>query len=559
MHRGFLKLEDDGRRIEVPERMIVGRTSECDLVLDDNAASRRHIEITLEPMGFCWKDLKSSNGTLINGVRMLGGVLKDGDRIQIGDTRMRFVQEEVATANIKLPEERLFSETILDSSGVVNQPETNKTATDLLEAVYSVTNEMVSSFDPSQLVDRLLEMTLRAIDAQRGAILLADGEGNLLESSSLNRALQSKDDTFFAADPSKVRISNTVAQRVLQQGESVLYQDADDDTELNAAASIVSMSLRSIVCAPIRTKDRILGILYIDSNRDAHAYTHDDMLVASAVGNSAGLALENARLHKESLDRQRIEQEIETAWTIQEGFLTRDWGDDDPRFQVYGETRPAKTVGGDFYDFIRPEQDVAGILIGDVSGKGVPAALMMAQLLAEFRIHARDHESPAEVLRQLNRGASKRSSRGLFCTLCYIRIDLKRGVTMCANAGHNPPLHISGGRAQSIADATGPPVGILPDGPWEDEALSIAAGDTLLLYTDGIVEARCETTQLDVNNPEPPTEYELDRLAALCSGECADASPVELIAAVNRDVLSFCAPALPHDDCTMIALRLAGQ
>jgi len=554
VRRGYLVLEEDGRRVEVPERMVVGRTSECDLVVDDNAASRRHIEITLEPLGFQWRDLKSSNGTLINGMRMLGGVLKNGDVIQIGDTRMKFEQEEVATANLKRPASRIFSETVLDSSGHAKRPEVNRTASDLLEAVYSVTNEMVSSFDPAQLVDRLLDMTLKAINAQRGAILLADKDGNLLEDSPLNRAFEYAANGFQKADPKQIRISSTVARRVLQQGESVLYQDADDDSELNAAASIVSMSLRSIVCAPLRAKDRILGVLYIDSDRAEHSYTNEDMLVASAVGNSAGLALENARLHKESLDRQRIEQEIETAWTIQEGFLVREWAHDDPRFQVYGETRPAKTVGGDFYDYVRPEADVVGILIGDVSGKGVPAALMMAQMLAEFRIHARDHGSPADVLSQLNRSASKRSSRGLFCTLCYIRLDLRTGEATCANAGHNPPLHITSDGIAAIAEASGPPVGILPDGPWQDETLNIGVGDALLLYTDGIVEARSQVTQLDLSKPEPPQEYELEHLIEFCRTQ-PDCAPDALIAAVNHDVLKFCAPEHPHDDCTMIALR----
>ena len=134
-------------------------------------------------------------------------------------------------------------------------------------------------------------------------------------------------------------------------------------------------------CVPIRTQDSISGILYIDTNIVDHAYTQDDLLLAAAAGNSAGLALQNAQNHQALLQKQRIEQDVEAAWNIQEGFLVSDWSTDDSRFEVYGRTRPARIVGGDFYDFVRIDKDRVGLLIGDVSGKGMPAALTMACLL----------------------------------------------------------------------------------------------------------------------------------------------------------------------------------
>ena len=221
------------------------------------------------------------------------------------------------------------------------------------------------------------------------------------------------------------------------------------------SVSIAALNLTSILCVPIRTQNEILGILYIDTDIADHEYTEDDMLLAAAAGNSAGLALENARIHQDLLEKQRIEQDIEAAWTIQEGFLVSDWPTDDPRFEVYGLTRPAKVVGGDFYDFARIDEDHVGLLIGDVSGKGVPAALTMAQLLAEFRLCATGADSPAEVLRRLNERMVVRSRRGTFCTAALVALNLGTGNFMGANAGHHPVLRISSDRSVHLLAGLG--------------------------------------------------------------------------------------------------------
>ncbi len=157
-------------------------------------------------------------------------------------------------------------------------------------------------------------------------------------------------------------------------------------------------------------------------------------------------------------------------------------------------------MGGDFYDFVHTSSDHVGILIGDVSGKGVPAALTMAQLLAEFRLRAREFESPAAVLGALNADLAERAQRGMFCTLCYIVIDLPTGRYRGANAGHHPCLHMGGKGISFICEASGPPAGIVPVVDWEVEEGVLSPGDSLLLYTDGIIEARKMITQVATAN-----------------------------------------------------------
>jgi phosphoserine phosphatase RsbU/P len=563
--RGFVIVDADGRKVPVDDSLVVGRTTESGLMIDDNAASRRHMEIKARPDTFVWKDLGSTNGTILNGAKMLAGELKDGDHIQIGETSLTFevhgtVDNGNGASDTDEPsdEYRLFNETIMDAQGLVQKPEAapSKT-TQLLEAVYTVANEIATNYEVCSLMDGVLKTTLRAINAQRGAIFLADKDNELLPCPMCGTVHSIANGDLSKVQLGDIEISGTVAARVIRDGECVLYQDTDSDSELNASESIMSLQLRSIICVPLRAKHGILGVLYIDSDRQDQNYSHDDLLLAASVGNSAGLALENAKMHTEILEKQRIEQDLATAWTIQEGFLIKEWPDDDSRFDVYGETRPAKTVGGDFYDYVRPAKDIVGILLGDVSGKGVPAALTMAQLLAQFRLLARDLDSPGEILKELNRGLVKRSQRGMFCTLCYLTVDLTNGHVVCANAGHHAVAQIGKDGLSSFGDATGPPAGILADGPWIETRSVISPGDSLLLYTDGILEARSMTTLVESETPAAPVEYEEEGLRR-CTEKLYGESARTIIDAVNTDIQRFTAPAPPHDDCTMIAMRYRG-
>ncbi|NIA13369.1 MAG: SpoIIE family protein phosphatase [Nitrospiraceae bacterium] len=557
MIRSFLvrKMPDGTERREsVGDGTIIGRTDDSGFVIDDSAASRRHAEIKVRGNSFYLCDLGSTNGTQVNGRRMLEADLHDGDLIAIGDTELRFETEEAADDVHPMA---TFVGTIIDGDSEMTVTSSGDRSEALFQAIYTVTNAIASNYEPCNLIDRILETTVEAIHAQRGALFLQkDGELSPCPVCGAVHAI--RDGQLARSDMSEIRVSRTVAQRVLQGGESVLFQDADEG-EFAAAESIVSLNLRSIICAPLRAKSGILGILYIDTDRASHAYTEDDMLLSSAVANSAGLAIENAHMHQELLEKQRMEQEIEFAWTIQEGFLVKDWPQDCAEFDVYGETRPAKVVGGDFYDFVRPLPGCVGILIGDVSGKGVPAALSMAQLLAQFRLCAQSCESPAKVLEALNEDLAKRSQRGMFCTLCYILLDLRTGQTLCANAGHHPVLHIQASGVGSFGEATGPPAGILPVAPWVDTDAELAHGDSVLLYTDGVAEARRVFTgsNTDTRSGEPD-EYGLEGLYSIAE-RTRGLGPRELIDAINEDVLAYCAPEPPHDDCTMIAVRYLGS
>lgn len=557
-------------KMHVGYGLILGRAVDCDYVLRDDSVSRRHMEIKEEDGVYLWKDLGSTNGVLINEERLRQGELIHGDLIRIAATTLRFeVSQDLSSES---PKSTVFREVVLDRDGRVDtNPRTpvstaSKEAHHLLDAVYAVMNDIATEYDPCSLVDQILKTTMKAIDGQRGALFFAAPNSTRSDSLSTetllpcpvcNRTHLIQDGKIIHTDTNTINISRTVVRRVLENGESVLIRDTESSGDIEKSESIQKMSLTSIICVPVRGKSGTTGILYIDTDRLDQHYTHQHMLLSTAVGNSAGLALENARLHRDVVEKERFEEEIRHAGKIQRDFLTTNWPDEDEAFSVYGETHPARVVGGDFYDFVRPRPHQVGLLIGDVSGKGMPAALAMARILAEFRVLVSLKLSPKRVMIELNKEFVQRTQQGMFCTLCYLTLDLNTGKVRCTNAGHFSVIKINQFETSEFGQSTGVPIGILLDEHWSETETTIEKGDTLLLYSDGIIEARGSTTHIGDESPSMPDQYGTPALIGL-SRDMAGESPKVLVKEIMKDVERFCEPGVPHDDCTLLALRYTG-
>jgi sigma-B regulation protein RsbU (phosphoserine phosphatase) len=553
--RGYVVVGDGAtrRRIAVGDGIAIGRSSQCQLVLPDGAASRRHLEITPCDGGFTCRDLGSRNGVKVNGEKTRVCVLEHGDRLLVGETVLEFELDEATGESVS--DRTMFMPTVLDAQGREADPSADSRPRQLLETAYTLMNAIATNFDPCDLARTILGITSQAIRGRRAAILYAGEDGDLRPCPSCGAVHSVRSGVHETIAVCDIEISETIARRVLTGGESVLFRSARTDATVDLSLSIRALNLTSVLCVPIRAQDRTLGILYIDTDVTDREYSEDELLLASAAGNSAGLALDNARIHQELLQRNRVDQEISDAWAIQEGFLVHDWPQDDPRLSVYGETRPAKTVGGDFYDFLRLDDHSVGVLIGDVSGKGVPAALTMAQLLAEFRVHARAARSPTEVLRRLNAAMVERSRRGTFCSISYIVADLMTRRCIAANAGHHPAMVVSSSGVGEAFAPTGPPVGILAEADWSDDEMTLPEGHVLVLSTDGITEARADRSP--ASGAAPPHQYGAERLEdRLREVARVETAPDVLIGSVMDDVKAFCGDAPPFDDRTMIALRI---
>lgn len=549
------------RRVPVGGQLVLGRSSDCGCLVDDSQASRRHAQIELRGDGeYFWRDLGSTNGTLLNGARMREGRLKQGDCLQIGASVFRFEVEQAAEAGEGRDEGTLFRHTIVTSDGAFeNRRAEPSKAEAILQSVYGVIHSLSNEYEPTRLVDKVLEETARALRAERCAIVFTDGPDAPLRPCPGHEFCHVfEDGALKEVEPDALGISHTVVNRVLTQGESVFFHEDANDLELETAKSILMQRVSSIICVPLQGRQRVFGILYLDTSNTWHEWSEDDWLLSSAIGNSAGLAIENALLHQQIVENERVEQELKIAWTIQEGFLFRDWPEKETAFEVYGETRPARTVGGDFYDVFLPGGGKMGIVIGDVSGKGMPAALTMAKLLAEFRACARIEQSPSRVLTTLNESLVRSSQRGIFCTFCYCLLDLHSGRLCIGNAGHHPPLLITDDRIDEFALASGPPLGIMENISWDEQETHMVPGTVAMLYTDGIVEARSGLSHSGVLAPgETMKAYGLKGLGQSireCHGTVRG-----IIEHIMTDVETYCGDQPPHDDCTLIGLRYSGS
>jgi sigma-B regulation protein RsbU (phosphoserine phosphatase) len=273
---------------------------------------------------------------------------------------------------------------------------------------------------------------------------------------------------------------------------------------------------------------------------DGKPFDTDDLELFIALCSMVAIAIENAKMHRSLMEKQRLVKDMEFARTIQESFLPQK-APEVQRYQFSAHYTPALEVGGDFYDFIHLDENLTGIVIGDVSGKGVSAALYMAKMGSDMRTLAFTEQSPVEALAKLNDLLAERSRRGMFATLLYIELDARSGKLTISNAGHLPPIiKKADGSLMTLAKAGGAPLGMLPGMKFSQETAKLERGETVILYTDGIVEAMNAKEEL----------YGYARFEALLKKSPAD--PGMLKTAIIEDVNRFTGLSPQHDDMTLV-------
>jgi sigma-B regulation protein RsbU (phosphoserine phosphatase) len=295
-----------------------------------------------------------------------------------------------------------------------------------------------------------------------------------------------------------------------------------------------------MITVPLKVKDRVTGVAQVINRLDGAPFDNDDLELFLALSSLAAIAIENAKMHRTLMEKQRLVKDMEFARTVQESFLPQS-APQVPRYRFSAHYTPALEVGGDFYDFIPLDGRRMGIVIGDVSGKGVPAALFMAKLGSDMRTLAFTEKEPAEALMKLNDLLAARSRRGMFATLLYLELDADRGRLTFSNAGHLPPIiRKADGTLIRLAQAGGAPLGMLPGMRVTQETAEVRPGDTVVLYTDGIVEAMNAKEEL----------YGFDRFETLLRTGPADPAGLRdaIIAAVGR----FTGMSAQHDDMTLV-------
>jgi len=352
-----------------------------------------------------------------------------------------------------------------------------------LRILTEVSAAISSTLDLKELLTIVMEKAKRVMDAEACSILLYNRESNKLE---FEVALCNEEGTSDILKKTiTLDIGQGIAGWVAEHQEMIIIKDAKSDKRFfQDADKLTGFQTRNLIAAPLIGRRGLIGVAeLINLKREDY-----DLEILKLLVKQYAIAIENALYHTESLKQERLKQEIEIASTLQKSFLP-----ESPVFKkgnvvASAVNFPAKQVGGDLYDFIEPAENRAGIFIGDVSGKGVSAALYMAKIISDFRYQAHSAGSPEILMDRLNKVLSN-APRGMFLTAVYIMVDVLSGEFCVSGAGHPPFLWISGHEVQVMFVPSGPPLGIIPE-EYPVSCFSLRRGDRLVLLTDGVFEAK---------------------------------------------------------------------
>jgi len=488
-------------------RITIGRSARNDLCIPDPFASRVHAEVRREGDEYLLQDLGSANGTLYNGATVNGAIhLTSGGRIQIGETEIIFddgsynssMGATMITDNTSsLPEatialasgDRTTSGLLEAIEGARTQPEEIATTTtpspkakqgDLLALISKVGITLLSSATLNDTLDQIVSLVFEAVPADRCLIMMRD-QG----SDDLRVAVARLRDRV--GEVGEIRVSRNVLDEVVMRGKSVLTSDAQHDPRF-ASGTMVLQGVRSVLAVPLGVADKVFGIIYADSPIAEGRFTEDHLKVLTTLASVAAIRVENARLVEARLERERLERELALASEIQQRFQPTA----PPHingYELQGISFPCYEIGGDYYDFIEREDGRLVIALGDVSGKGTAAALLMSSLHAAIHAQSMSHDSLVDTISAVNRYLADNIPANRFVTLFYAELDPASGALSFLNAGHNPPLIVhSAGTVEQLASG-GLPLGIKRDAEYREGRTQLQKGDVLVIYSDGVTEA----------------------------------------------------------------------
>ena len=417
---------------------------------------------------------------------------------------------------------------------VMNPPQPSS---DRLALLYRLSQTFNSSLDLDEVLNRVMDEVIAVTRAERGFVMLHETDGRPVFRVARGMDQNTIDDPHF-------QISRSVVERVAREGQPVLTSDAQSDDRFSMRQSVMILGLRSILCVPLKIKDQVSGVVYVDNRLQAGIFTRADLDLLTAIASSAAIAVENARLYQVAVEKGRMERELQVAYEIQAGLLPREIPHV-PGWEFAARWQPAREVAGDYYDFIPGDGGQLGLVIADVSDKGMPAALFMALTRSIVRASVGHAPSSADGIAHANRLICADSTGGMFVTLFYALLDPEAGEITYVNAGHNPPLLYRAEQDQlTELTRTGMALGVITDAPFEQRTVQLYSGDFVLLYTDGVTDATDSQGQ----------EFGEERLQRLIL-EKRRAPVQEIVAALEHALGAFVGASSPFDDITIVVAR----
>lgn len=528
-------------------RTTIGRSARSDVCIPDAFASRLHAEIRQEGDGYWLQDLGSANGTRYNGVVVKMPIpLSNGGEIQIGETRIVFDDERMkVSAGSTLIADHTEA---LDPSKTIafSRPKSPTTEflsgqfssrTDLLQLISKVGVALLSARGLDETLDQVASLVFEAVPAERCIIMLRDetsADGMLIKVARL----RGKKDPI-----EEVRISRTVMDEVLKNGKSVLTADAQHDPKY-FSQTMALQGIRSVLAVPLSVDERtIFGLIYADSPTYEATFTEEHLNILTTLASVASIRVENASLMEERLERERMERELELATEIQQRFQPSA-----PPiiagYEFQGISFSCYEIGGDYYDFVPRHDGRMLVALGDVSGKGTAAALLMSSVHAAIHAQVAAKTSLEEAITSVNKYLAENTPANRFVTLFAAELEPSTGVMKYINAGHNPPLVAKIDGSIDQLSAGGLPLGLMSQAEFEVGEMRLAEGETLVVYSDGVSEA---------NNIEGE-EYGMERLINVVKTH-SGASAAGLRDKVESSLSAFTQTAPANDDITLVIVK----
>ena len=549
------------------EVITIGRSKKNDLVLADQWLSRIHAEIRRDSSRHFIRDLDSRNGTYVNGMRLSQRVpLQNGDVVTLGDQQIRFVHD--ASGSVVLTETPagldvegtlvVSTEELLQSARAKEdtwdniagnrggRPAAHSIADDsarilkqnqILSALSQASMALISNRPVNELLEFILELAFKVIRAERGVLMLTIEGGGL--SVEAVRSADGRNTT------EEIAFSRSIADKVVKEKVSILTKNALADPRFDRQQSIISLGIRSAMCVPLWHDDAVTGLIYVDSLSRENSFNQDDLTLLSSLANVAAIKLENAKLLEEMIEKKRMERELELAGEIQQNSLPSQ-APRYPGWDIVGTNTPCYTIGGDYFDFIDRPNGLA-VTLGDVSGKGASAALMMMVLRAMVHFACQRETEVLTILSQTNAVMFDNSPAQFYVTFFFGDLETGSGKFRYVNAGHIPPiLYRAKSRTIERLTAGGTVIGLFAETPFEAGEVEFAPGDILLVFSDGLSEAWGQDEE----------EFGEERMGVLIRDN-ASLPAQELERKIQDEVEVFTAGARATDDRTLIVVKRA--
>ena len=536
----------DGQTRTVPlvaDRLTLGRSSNTELCFPEDAGlSRQHLVIERDGDDWTVQDLGSKNGTLVNNIPLRARLrLKPGDRITAGHLAIIFDDSRRAAA--PPPDPVVFFDSgeaespstatvitslegALSSQTIVDRPGGTRGGTQI-QALIRAGQELAGRGTLADLFPLILELAIEGVGAQRGVVMTLEGDRLVVKAN--------KGEGFH--------ISSAVRDRVLNENSSMLVRDTQLDDAFRERMSIVEQKVRTLMAVPLQTKDRTIGLIYVDSPNMFRAFTKDDLSLLTVMANVAAIRIEHARLSEVEETERRMARELQQAAEIQRSFLPAS-APQVAGADLAGYNAPCRTVGGDYFDFFKYPNGRVAMVLGDVSGKGMPASLMMMGLQARVQVLAEEPQNLAAVVNRLNKITCQNCPSNRFITFFICVLNPATGELAYCNAGHNPPVLVRADGSVEYLDGGGPVLGILPIANFSEYRALLAPGDVLAIYSDGVTEA--------MNGKDE--EFGDERFAEALKAnrqKCA----AEIVDAVTQALTAFAAGSPAADDITLVVAR----